>query len=222
MVRKLLGYRRFEELATARAISSLIWRVSSLREPLPASFRLAAKHRNGANVSDRYRPVQTRSERLSQVDSIAPDAKGAHKQIGSRLDPLKLLEEIRAVQAHLAALADGEPPPMPLANALDSESFIASPSSAWRAADIRPTFWIEAKPRYLRSLKKVITAEVPATQPHLISPPSCIPGKLLAVYAGNGNAKLHAVRTAWPLFARRLKAFHKSARPSSSGTIGWR
>ena len=125
-------------------------------------------------------------------------AKEALKQIGGQLDPLKLLEEIRAMQAYLATLADGEAPPAPLADAPDLRSFIASLSSAWRAGEIRPTFSIEAKPRYLRGLQKVAKSDVPEhrTAPVSGSPPPCAPARPLPAYADNSHAKLHAVR--WP------------------------
>lgn len=73
--------------------------------------------------------------------------------VAAALDPVKLLEEILAVQAHLAALADGEklsditPQPPNLA------AFITGPSSAGRAGEVRPTFVVDAGPRYSRSLQ---------------------------------------------------------------------
>jgi hypothetical protein len=62
---------------------------------------------------------------------------------------------VRAVQAHLAALADGEMPPAMTAEPPNLAAFVASLSSAWHAGEIRPTFSMEAKPRYLRSLQKI-------------------------------------------------------------------
>jgi hypothetical protein len=213
IVRKLLGYRRFEGLAAARAMSRLYGASRLFVNFFQPSFKLAAKHRDGAKVSKRYHPAQTPCERLLRADSIVPDAKEALKQIGGHLDPLKLLEEIRAVQAYLVALADGEAPPAPSGDAPDLGSFIASLSSAWRAGEVRPTFSIEAKPRYLRGLQKVSTAGTPVTEPcpeHRtasvpVAPLPCIPARPLPVYADKGNAKLHAVRMAWPIVSRRLE-----------------
>src|SRR5690348_755026 len=76
-------------------------------------------------------------------------------EIAADLDPLRLLEEMRAVRAYLAALANGEIPPPKTADAPDLAAFIAGLSSAWHAGGIRPTFSIEAKPLYLRSLESV-------------------------------------------------------------------
>jgi hypothetical protein len=69
------------------------------------SFKLAAKERDGAKVAERYYPPQTPCERLLQAESIPMAAKTTLREIAADLDPLRLLEEMRAVQAHLAALA---------------------------------------------------------------------------------------------------------------------
>jgi hypothetical protein len=61
------------------------------------SFKLAAKGRDGAQISKRYHPLQTPPERLLQAESIPMAAKNKLREIATELDPLKLLEEIRAV-----------------------------------------------------------------------------------------------------------------------------
>jgi hypothetical protein len=106
-------------------------------------------------VAKRYHSPLTPCERLLQSDRIPDVAKAKLREVSAELDPLKLLEEVRAVQAHLAALADGEMPPAMTAEPPNLAAFVASLSSAWRAGEIRPTFSMEAKPRYLRSLQKV-------------------------------------------------------------------
>ena len=113
IVRKLLGYRRFEGLAAARAITRLYGASRLFVNFFQPSFKLASKQRDGAKVTKHYHPPQTPCERLLQSDSIPMDAKSKLREVSANLDPLKLLEEMRAVQAYLAALADGEtPPPM--------------------------------------------------------------------------------------------------------------
>ncbi len=111
VVRKLLGYRRFEGLAAARAITRLYGASRLFVNFFQPSFKLAAKQRDGAKVSKRYHPPQTPCERLLQAESVPMAAKIKLREISADLDPLKLLEEMRAVQAYLAALADGEAPP---------------------------------------------------------------------------------------------------------------
>lgn len=210
VVRKLLGYRRFEGLAAARAIARLFGASRLFVNFFQPSFKLAAKHRDGAKVTKRYHSPQTPSERLLHAESMSLQAKDALRQIGRTLDPLKLLEEIRAMQAHLAALGDGEPLPAPSTDGPDLRAFLASLSSAWRAGEIRPTFSSEAGPRYLRGLQGIAA---PRSEPRPESrnprvpahPPAVAPTTPSPVYAPVGQAKLHAVRMVWPIVSRRLE-----------------
>ena len=57
------------------------------------SFKLAAKHREGAQVTKRYHPPQTPCDRLLQAESMPEPAKIRLREIAGALDPLKLLEE---------------------------------------------------------------------------------------------------------------------------------
>jgi hypothetical protein len=178
------------------------------------SFKLAAKHRDGAQVFKRYHPPQTPCERLLQADSIPMAAKNTLREISAKLDPLKLLEEMRAVQAFLAALADGETPPQLTSDPPDLAAFVASLSSAWRAGEIRPTFSVEAKPRYLRGLQKISAqtrcAEFsvepkPAAPPTAIAASAKVPERPRLIYAEPGHAKIQALRMVWPIACRRLE-----------------
>src|ERR1700761_3258431 len=203
IVRKLLGYRRFEGLAAARAITRLYGASRLFVNFFQPSFKLAAKQRDGAKVTKRYYPPQTPCERLLQAESTPIATKNMLREIAAHLDPLKLLEEIRAVQAYLAALANGEAPPPATAHPPDLEAFVANLSSAWHAGEIRPTFSIEAKPRYLRSLQ---IPTKPATSPTLAlkpvtPPPTSAKGQemLMPIYAEPGQARIQALRMVWPI-----------------------
>ena len=216
VVRKLLGYRRFEGLAAARAITRLYGASRLFVNFFQPSFKLAAKQRDGAKVTKRYHPPQTPCERLLQADDIPVAAKSTLREIAVDLDPLKLLEEMRAVQAHLAALADGDTPLPTTSEPPDLAAFAASLSSAWHAGEIRPTFSIEAKPRYLRSLQKVSAqpmtgSATPALKP--VAPPTSAATsaktqeKPTPVYAEPGQARIQALRMVWPIVCRRLEEF---------------
>jgi hypothetical protein len=216
VVRKLLGYRRFEGLAAARAITRLYGASRLFVNFFQPSFKLAAKQRDGAKVAKRYHPPQTPSERLLQAESIPMATKSTLRGIAAGLDPLKLLEEMRAVQAHLAALANGETPPPTTSEPPNLAAFVASLSSAWHAGEIRPTFSIETKPRYLRSLQKVPTqilvaspppASTPVTPPAPVATSAKMHEKPEPVYAEPGHARIQALRMAWPIVCRRLEEF---------------
>lgn len=212
IVRKLMGYRRFEGLAAARAITRLYGASRLFVNFFQPSFKLASKHRDGAQVSKRYHPPQTPCERLLQAESMPMAVKNKLREIAAELDPLKLLEEMRAVQAYLAALVDGETLPHLTSEPPDLAAFIAGLSSAWRAGEIRPTFSVEAKPRYLRSLQKVAVQELPLTvAPQPVTPPAPIsasakmPERSKPIYAERGHARIQALRTVWPIVCRRLE-----------------
>jgi transposase InsO family protein len=216
VVRKLLGYRRFEGLAAARAMTRLYAASRLFVNFFQPSFKLAAKQRDGAKVSKRYHPPQTPCERLLQAESTPMAVRSKLSEIATELDPLKLLEEMRAVQAYLAALADGETPPPATSEPPNLAAFVASLSSAWHAGEIRPTFSVEAKPRYLRSLQKVsvqasiaspTTALEQAIPPAPAAPPAMTPDKPKPVYAEPGQARIQALRMVWPIACRRLEEF---------------
>ena len=91
-----LGYRRFQGIAAAQAITRLYGASRLFVNFFQPSFKLAEKHRQGAQVSKRYHPPQTPCERLLQAESLPKAAKVKLREVASALDPLKLLEEIRA------------------------------------------------------------------------------------------------------------------------------
>jgi hypothetical protein len=113
------------------------------------------------------------------------------------------------MQAHLTVLADGEVPPSPTADPPDLGAFVAGLSSAWRAGEVRPTFSVAAKPRYLRSLQSVARKDasaMPVDQPARVPiPVAKPPERPQLIYAGSGNGSFHALTMVWPLVCRRLE-----------------
>lgn len=214
IVRKLLGYRRFEGLAAARTITRLYGASRLFVNFFQPSFKLATKHRDGARVTKRYHPPQTPCERLLACGHIPMVTQGKLQEISATLDPLQLLEEIRAMQAHLSAMADGETPPPMTSEPPNLAAFVASLSSAWHQGEVRPTFSPEARPRYLRGLRRVaeptrivapILAPTTATATAVDAPPIKRPLSLQPSYARPGDARVHALRMAWPIACRRLE-----------------
>ena len=215
VVRRLLGYRRFEGLAAARSITRLYGASRLFVNFFQPSFKLAAKYRDGAKVAKRYHPPQTPCERLLQADSVPAAVKNELLEVSAKLDPLKLLEEIRAIQAYLSVLADGDAPPPMTGDPPDLAAFVANLSSAWHAGEVRPTFSLEAKPRYLRGLQRTPVQDcivAPATASSRTKPPSVTPPveqprqKPCPVYAEPGLASPHALRMVWPIVCRRLES----------------
>jgi hypothetical protein len=170
IVRKLLGYRRFEGVAAAHVLTRLYGASRLFVNFFQPSFKLAEKHRQGAQVTKRYHPPQTPCERLLLAESVSDTIKVKLREVGNALDPLHLLEEVRAMQSHLVVLAEGGKLHASSTGEPDLSAFLASLSSAWRAGEIRPTHSAEAKPRYLRRIQSLVHRDAVAPQP--VAPPS--------------------------------------------------
>gem|GEM_PF-1935545 len=176
---------RFHGIAAAQAIARLYGASRLFVNFFQPSFKLMEKHRQGAQVSKRYHLPQTPCDRLLQAESIPEAAKIKLREVSGALDPLKLLEEIRAMQAHLVALADGGEVPVETPEPPDLSGFIASLSSAWRAGEVRPTFSGDTRPRYLRGLQAKVQPDpqqmpkkapaLPITAPSSASPTQTAP-----------------------------------------------
>lgn len=103
------------------------------------SFKLAEKTRFGAGVHKRYHAPATPCARLLASDTVPAAMKGRLRALAGTLDPLGLLDEVRAIQHHLAGLPAGSTVhPMPQRDA-DLDGFLRSLALAWRAGEVRPT-----------------------------------------------------------------------------------
>ena len=110
------------------------------------SFKLAEKTRVGARVHKCYHAPETPCARLLASDTVPAAMKDRLRALPSTLDPLGLLDEIRAVQHHLAELAAGSTVhPMPQRDA-DLDGFLRSLALAWRAGEVRPTHQPRKRP----------------------------------------------------------------------------
>ena len=155
IVRNLVGYRRLEGLAAAEALSRLYASSRLFVNFFQPSFKLASKTRIGARVKKRYYPPETPCARLLASEAIASEVKTQLRDTAARLDPLALLEEIRKMQLHLAALVDhGQAYTPPQRARQDLTGFLAGLSTAWRSGEVRATHVEKPKPpRYWRSRK---------------------------------------------------------------------
>jgi hypothetical protein len=232
VVRKLLGYRRFEGIAAAQALARLYGASRLFVNFFQPSFKLAEKHRQGARVTKRYHPPQTPCDRLLLNEAVSDDIKVKLREVGETLDPLQLLEEVRAMQSHLVVLAEGGKPEASGTHEPDLPSFLASLSSAWREGEVRPTHSAEAKPRYLRRIQNVVQRDTvapvkvaPSPQPKVVqmearpvitvdrpSAPKLDPETERQCelqrreFARRHVQRRHAFTLIWPLVCRRLEA----------------
>jgi hypothetical protein len=107
----------------------------------------------------------------------------------SALDPLQLLEEIRAMQSYLVVLADGGKMDVPNPPEQSLSAFLASLSSARREEEIRPTHRLESEPRYLRRIQSVVRRDtITARQTDPPRPPKAVPAPERPVVTENRPA----------------------------------
>jgi len=146
VVRRNVGYRRIEGLAAAQALARLYAALRLFINFFQPSFKLASKTRMGALIARRYHTPQTPAARLLASDAIPDAIKARLRDVAETLDPLRLLDEIRAMQHHLAMLADGEHPNLPVRRDEDLSDFLTSLATAWRAGEVRPTHCRKPRP----------------------------------------------------------------------------
>jgi hypothetical protein len=139
VVRRLVGYGRLEGIAAAEALGRLYSASRLFVNFFQPSFKLAEEQRVGAHVRKRYFAPETPCARLLASESIDAPMKDRLRAVLATLDPLRLLDEIRTVQHHLAGLAAGEPVHVLPHRDADLDGFLKSLAYAWRDGEIRPT-----------------------------------------------------------------------------------
>src|SRR5277367_3208261 len=107
VVRRGVGYRRFEGLEAAALLARLYAALRLYVNFFQPSFKLAAKARDGAKVTKRYHPPAAPCERLMAEARTSEEVRHRLEAQRETLDPVRLLRQIRAAQQQLVGLADG-------------------------------------------------------------------------------------------------------------------
>ncbi|MQX90553.1 ISNCY family transposase [Sinorhizobium meliloti] len=139
VVRRMVGYRRFEGLEAAALLAKLYRSARLFVNFFQPPFKLISKQRDGARVRKTYSPPATPHQRLV-ADARTSDAVRSRLQESyAGLDPVLLLRDIRALQERLATLADT--PPALRSDGLTQpiDLFLASLRTAWKDGATRPT-----------------------------------------------------------------------------------
>lgn len=101
VVRRLVGYGRFDGVETARVMAKL-YRAARLHVNFfQPSFKLKEKCREGAKVVKRYHAPATPDERALAHPRLSAAIKRRLRETYRSLDPVILLAEIRAAQGEL-------------------------------------------------------------------------------------------------------------------------
>ena len=149
VVRRIVGYRRFEGLEAAAALAELYVSVRLFVNFFQPSFKLAEKTREGAKVYKRYHPPATPYQRLMADPRASEEVKRQVEAQRTKLDPVHLLSDIRAVQQRLVEIAD-TPEMVAAIDQPSLEQFLTGLRTAWQEGEVRPTARPKQKAKRLR------------------------------------------------------------------------
>ena len=107
VVRRLMGYGRFDGVETARVMARLYAAARLYVNFFQPSFNLKEKRPEGAKVIKRYHVPSTPCQRALVYPRLAAAVKKRLREQYRTLDPVALLAEIRAAQEELGNRADG-------------------------------------------------------------------------------------------------------------------
>lgn len=149
VVRRIVGYRRFEGLEAAAALAELYVSVRLFVNFFQPSFKLAEKTRDGAKVYKRYHAPATPYQRLIADPRASEEVKRQVEAQRTKLDPVRLLSDIRAVQQRLVEIAD-TPEMVATIDQPPLEQFLTGLRTAWQEGEVRPTARPKQKAKRLR------------------------------------------------------------------------
>ena len=140
VVRRLVGYGRLSGREATKALAQLYESSRLYINFFQPSFKLKSKTRDGARVHKVYFAPATPCERLVAHSGVEPAIKEKLTGQLKRLDPVRLLQEIRSAQQTLSEIAaHGAPKEVVPRSAADVSAFLQSLSSAWTEGEVRPT-----------------------------------------------------------------------------------
>ena len=142
VVRRLMGYGRFDGIETAQVMARLYAAARLHVNFFQPSFKLKEKRREGAKVIKRYHAPATPYERALAHRHVSRKIKQRLRAQYRTLDPVVLLSEIRAAQEELGrridrrGLAAALQMPLPISNTTD---FVQTLGMSIKAGETRGT-----------------------------------------------------------------------------------
>lgn len=208
VVRRLVGYGRLSGNDARDALAQLYASSRLYINFFQPSFKLKSKTRDGARVHKVYLAPTTPCDRLLAHDSVDPAIKEKLKAQFNSLDPVRLLQEIRAAQQTLSEFAArGVRGEAVSAGESDVAVFLASLSSAWKEGEARPTHRKQPKAKRWWKTRVDPFADVwPVIEGWLIAEPTVAANELmdrLATMVPDAYARKTQLRT----LHRRVKAW---------------
>ena len=153
VVRHLVGYGRLQGVAATRALASLYSVARLYVNFFQPSFKLLSKVREGSHVTKRYSTPATPCERLLASNCLDQQSAAKLQQHALQLDPVGLLQAIRAAQEVLASYAVSGSEASPTSETRpDIDTFVRGLATAWQSGEVRPTHRRNAtKPHWWRN-----------------------------------------------------------------------
>lgn len=156
IVRRMVGYRRYEGIAAAEQLARLYAPARLFVNAFQPSFKLLKKERDGARVTKRYHKPLTPCDRLLADARVAESAQQRIIALRADLDPVRLLAEIRSAQQALVTLADAVDAPRIAASTAEKtvpiDTFVSGLRTAWQDGEVRPTS--QPKPKAKRGRRR--------------------------------------------------------------------
>ncbi|WP_230683048.1 integrase catalytic domain-containing protein, partial [Variovorax paradoxus] len=208
VVRRLVGYGRLSGAGATKALAQLYASSRLYINFFQPSFKLKSKTRDGARVHKVYLAPATPCERLLAHSCVEPAIKEKLRAQFIRLDPVRLLQEIRLAQQTLSDLAaHGVHNDATTAGASEVSVFLASLSLAWKDGEARPTHRKQPKAKHWwRNRPDPFADAWPVVEGWLIAEPSVQASVLmdrLAAMIPDAYASKAQLRT----LQRRVKAW---------------
>lgn len=164
VVRRLVGYGRFQGIEAARALARLFAAARLYINFFQPSFKLKEKRREGAKVIKHYHAPATPYERALAHAALDEVVKNRLREIHRVLDPVALLGEIRKVQIELGQRVDRRAGTVAAAvtpEQSDPAIFVRSLGEGWKKGEQRAIH----RRRYVR--RKPVTRRPSMLDPHI-------------------------------------------------------
>lgn len=213
VVRRLVGYGRFEGVEAAQAMARLYAAARLYVNFFQPSFKLKEKWREGAKVIKRYHAPATPFERALAHPKVTRAVKARLRDMHRTLDPVSLLADMRAAQTELGERIDRRPGkiaarlPVPTP-ASDAAVFAKALGKSVEAGELRGTHR-RPKRNYVRRVRtpSMLDPHITMIEGWLVVEPRltalAIVGRLSELYPEQFCKKQHSI------VQRLLKALRK-------------
>jgi hypothetical protein len=226
VVRRMVGYGRLEGSAAVAVLAPLHESARLYVNFFLPSFKLISKSRDGAKVAKRYDTPATPYERLLANDRMTDEQKKHLRETFAGLDPVLLLNRIRAAQHKIAGVEVRGGPVEPIKINQNLEEFVGNLGIAWKAGEVRSTHRKpNTGPRHWRTRADPFENTWPAIEDWLNERPNATAKELfqrlhasgLEVQPGQLRTLQRRVKTWRTDIARRLVLGCDSTIPAAEG-----